>query len=100
MPESFSNWNKKTCSVINGSPVEEIYTCQDAYEIYRDKVGRSGAAWLVLQENLRLASRQEKSEGGNKSTIYITDGYMHLAINATKADKPKRHLAFWSSGAA
>jgi catechol 2,3-dioxygenase-like lactoylglutathione lyase family enzyme len=29
-----------------------------------------------------------KNPRGNKSSIYMTDGYVHLAINATSGEKP------------
>lgn len=45
----------------------------------------------------QLSSFYEKAFGlkvvrrnprGNKSSIYMTDGFMHIAINAAKADQP------------
>jgi len=34
---------------------------------------------------------------GNKSSIYMTDGFMHVAINASKGDQPNGSgiLVFW-----
>ena len=55
----------------------------------------------------QLSSFYEKTFGlkvvrrnprGNKSSIYMTDGFMHLAINASQRRSAERHLAFWFSG--
>ena len=47
-----------------------------------------GPARLVLRENLRLEGCQTRNPRGNKSSIYMTDGFMHVAINASKGDQP------------